>query len=127
MRSVWLLLVLVFPAYADLEPGNWEITVRTEVQGEADAKAFTQMQCLKAEDAGDPGRIFGNSGTSCEFLNRHDTGSLITFDVACGTQPPVRGSGSVRYAPDSLEGEFELKLADFSTRSRITGRRLGGC
>ena len=127
MRWRWFLLAIVFPAYAEVEPGNWEITARTEVQGVADPKAFTHMHCLTAEDARDPGRLFGNRGTSCEFSNRNDTGSVLTFEVACATQPPVRGSGSVRYARHSLEGDLELKLEGLVTRSRITGRRLGGC
>lgn len=126
-RRAFLLWMAAFPAYADLEPGNWEITARTEVQGMADPAAITQTQCLKPEDARDPGRIFGNRGTLCEFLNRNDTGSVLTFEVACGTQPPVRGSGSVRYARDRLEGDLELRLEGTSTRSRITGRRVGGC
>lgn len=125
-RWGWLLLVAAFPAHADLEPGSWEITGRSEAQG-AGAKGFTQTQCLTAADAGDPGRIFGARGTPCEFVNRRDTGSLITFEISCATQPPVRGSGSVRYARDSLEGDLELNLEGFSTRSHISGRRLGGC
>ena len=116
MRLALLLWMVAFPVYADIEPGNWEITSRTAVQGEADPKVFTQMQCLKAQDAADPGRIFGGGSFGCEFINRNDTGSVITFEVACGTQPPARGSGSVRYARDSLEGDLELKLEGFSTR-----------
>jgi hypothetical protein len=127
MRRAWLLWMVAFPVYADIEPGNWEITSRTQVQGVADPKGLTQMQCLKAQDAADPGRIFGGGSIGCEFINRNDTGSVITFEVACGTQPPVRGSGSMRYTRDSLEGDLELKLEGFSTRSHIIGRRLGGC
>ena len=128
MRS-WALIVLLatFPAWADLEPGNWEITARTEIQGVQDPKAFTQTQCLTREDARDPGRIFGNRGTSCEFLNKNDNGSVMTFDVACATQPPLKGSGRVGYSAHSLEGDLELRLEGFSSRSHISGRRLGGC
>ena len=127
MRWGWLLLAAALPAHADLEPGNWEITARTEVQGAAEPQSLTQTQCLKAEDARDPSRIFGSRGALCELINRHDTGSLVTFEVACGGQPPVRGAGSVRYTAVSLEGDFELNLDGFTTRSRITGRRMGGC
>lgn len=122
-----LLLVAAVPAWADLEPGNWEITARTEIQGVKDPKAHTQMQCLTPEDAADPGRIFGSRGTSCEFLNKNDNGSVITFDVACATQPPLKGSGRVSYSAQSLEGDLELKLEGFSSRSHISGRRLGPC
>ena len=125
----WGLIALLAasPAWADLEPGNWEITARTEIQGVQDAKAYTHTHCLTREDAADPGRIFGSRGTSCEFLNNNDSGSLMTFDVACSTQPPLKGAGRVSYSAHSLEGDLELKLEGFSTRSHISGRRLGGC
>ena len=123
----FLLLLWAAPTWADLEPGNWEITARTEIQGVQDRNAFTQTQCLRREDAADPGRIFGSRGTSCEFLNKNDNGSVMTFDVACATQPPLKGSGRVSYTAHSLEGDLELRLEGFSTRSHISGRRLGGC
>ncbi len=125
----WILpfLAVALPVHADLEPGQWEITARTEVQGVQDAKAFTHQHCLSREQAADPGSLFGRSGTNCEFTNKNDTGSAMTFDVACATQPPIRGAGSVRYSAQTLEGDLELKLEGLVTRSRISGRRLGGC
>ena len=122
----FIVLLAVSPAWADLEPGNWEITARTEVQGVQDPQAFTQTHCLTREQAADPGGLFGNRGIGCELLNKKDSGSLITFDVAC-TQPPARGSGKVSYSSQSLEGDLELKLEGISTRSHISGRRLGDC
>ena len=126
-RWGFVLMAFAFPVDADLEPGNWEITARTEVQGVQDSKPFTQTHCLTREQAAEPGSLFGNRGTNCEFLNKNDSGSVMTFEVACATQPPVRGSGRVTYSSQSLEGELELRLEGFSTRSRISGRRLGGC
>ena len=125
----WGLVVLLAaaPAWADLEPGNWEITARTEVQGVQDAQAFTQTHCLTREQAADPGSLFGNRSTICEFLNQKDSGSVMTFEVVCALQPPVRGSGKVSYSSQSLEGDLELRLEGLSTRSHISGRRLGGC
>jgi hypothetical protein len=122
-----VLVAVAFPVHADLEAGEWEITARTALQGEPDGKAFTQQHCLTREQASDPGSLFGSRGTACEFLNKNDSGSNITFDVACATQPPVRGSGSVRYTAQTLEGDLELKLEGMVTRAHISGRRLGGC
>ena len=125
----WLVLALVFasPAHADLEPGNWEISSRTEGTGIGQPVQLTQTRCLTAEDARDPSRVFGSAGAGCQFTRRNDTGSMFTFEVSCGGQVELRGSGSVRYARESLEGELELASGQFSTRSRISGRRLGGC
>ena len=120
-------LVIALPVHADLEPGQWEITARTEVQGAPDSKALTQQHCLTRETAGDPGTLFGGRDTGCEFVNKSDTGSIIRFEVVCATQPPVRGTGSVQYFPQSLEGDLDLKLEGVVVRSHISGRRLGGC
>ena len=129
MRQWGLILgLLAFPAVADIEPGNWEISASTEVQGIREPTSFVQTRCLSAEEARDPGRLFGSSPAArCQFTNRHDTGAVFTFEVSCSGQPPLSGSGSVRYARDSLDGELELKTEDFAARSRIAGRRIGGC
>lgn len=124
----WLLLLFVSAAWADIDPGNWEITATTEVPGMQDAASFKQTRCLTPEDARDPGRLFASApGMGCRFVNRQDNGSVFTFEIACDLPQPVRGSGAVRYGRDSLDGELELKIEDFATRSRISGRRLGDC
>ena len=122
MKRLVLLLFIATPAYADLEPGQWEITARTD-----DGKPFTQQHCLTRDTAGDPGILFGNRDAGCEFVNKTDTGSIIRFEVVCATQPPVRGTGRVQYFPQSLEGDIDLKLETVVVRSHISGRRLGGC
>jgi hypothetical protein len=129
MRFVFLALAIIMPlAHADIEPGNWEIAATTTVQGIKEPTSFMQTHCLTAEEARDPSRLFGPSpGARCQFTNRNDTGSVFSFEISCSGQPPFRGSGSVRYARDSLEGELELKTDDFVTRSRIAGRRIGAC
>ena len=120
------LLLLAWSARADIEPGSWEIAASTQVMGGAPVQMM-QAHCLSAADAADPSRLFGSAGAGCQCTRRSDTGSLFTFEVLCGTQPQMRGSGSVRYGRDALDGELELKSDQFTARSRIAGRRLGGC
>jgi len=126
-RFVLLVLTLlpVLPVRADIQPGSWEVTVRMQIQGMTEPQTITQVQCLTPEQAKDPSSLFGKSGPICEFSNRNDTGSTLTFDVSCSMQ--MRGKGSVRYTAQSLEGDLEIGFEGFSSRSRINGRRLGGC
>lgn len=127
----WLVLLplaIISPAWADIDPGNWELTATTEMQGIKEPATFKQTRCLTPEDARDPSRLFGPSpGATCQFVNRQDTGSVLTFEIECNAGQPIRGTGSVRYGRDTVEGELELRTEGFSARSRISGRRIGGC
>ena len=93
---------------------------------------IVQTRCLTPEDARDPARVLGPAGTSgCDFSNRRDDGNVFSFDLRCGGQVPMRGSGSVRYGAQFMDGERE-RAGDaagqkFATRSRVSGRRVGPC
>lgn len=126
-RWVVLFAVVVFPAWAGIEPGNWELSATTQMKGIREPTNRVRTRCLTSEDARDPSRLFGSTAARCQFTNQTDTGSLLTFEIACDARRPMRGSGSVRYDRDSLEGELEIKGEQFAARSRVTGRRLGEC
>ena len=131
MRKICLAMIAASgPALADIEPGNWELTVTTAVDGMPGSLApVTRARCITLEEARDPSRLTG--GAECEFSNRRDNGSEISFDVSCGGQVPMRGSGVVRYAPQSIDGTLAISAdaggQKIMTRSRIAGRRLGAC
>jgi hypothetical protein len=128
MRWLPALFLFVSTAWADIDPGMWELTATTEMQGIKEPTSFTQTRCLTPEDARDPSRLFGSSpGARCEFVNRNDSGAVFTFEIVCNSQQPIRGSGRVRYGPREIDGELELRMDQFSARSRISGRRIGGC
>ena len=132
-RLVPLLLVLVpLAAAADMEPGNWQLTVSAGVAGAAPMPAQTRTQCLKPEDARDPSNVFGpNSDPNCSFSNKNDSGSVFSFTVSCTGAVPVNGSGRVQYGRDTMSADMELhgeaSGQKFSTTSHVTGKRLGPC
>ena len=133
LRLAPLLLLLVpLAAAADLEAGNWQLTVSAGVAGAPPMPSQTRMQCLKPEDARDPARVFGpNSDPNCTFTKKNDTGSLFTFGISCTGAVPVSGSGRVQYARDSMDADMELhgeaSGQKFSTTSHVTGKRIGPC
>jgi Protein of unknown function (DUF3617) len=127
-RLLLVLLLASAPARADITAGNWEISATTTVEGLGQPSSFSQTRCLTEEDARDPSRLFaGTPGGRCNFTSRNDTGSVFSFQVSCGTNPPVLGEGSVRYDAATLEGDVELTMEGLKTQSHITGRRLGPC
>lgn len=129
MRRLGLALVLfAAAARADIEPGNWEISASTELRGIKEPVTMTQTRCLSAEEARDPGRLFGSSPAArCQFTQRADSGSVFTFEIVCEGQQRMSGAGSVRYGRNAIDGELEIKSDSFFARSRIAARRLGAC
>jgi hypothetical protein len=124
-------LLAPMAALADIEPGNWQLVVAVSVAGMGEMEPVTRTQCVTAEDARDPSRLFGQSNLNCTFADRQDTGSAFTFTVSCGGAVPVTGSGRVRYGRDTLDGDMELSGdaagQKFVTRSKVNGRRTGAC
>ena len=124
-----LLLVAAGAARADIQAGNWEMTVTTSIEGMPGGMApITQARCLTEAEAKDPSRLIG-AGAGCEFSNKQDTGSQITFDVVCTGQVPLSGSGAVRYTAQTVEGTLDVTATNprIVTRSQLSGRRLGDC
>jgi hypothetical protein len=130
-----LLLVIAAAAVADVQPGNWEVTATTQVPGSDKPMTLAPTtRCVSAEDARDPARLLGQNSRACEFSNRRDSGSTLSFDVACKGQVPMKGSGAVRYGQDRFEGSLDLAAEGvviggqpLVMKSRISGRRLGPC
>ena len=125
------ILAVAGAARADVEPGNWEVSITTSVPGTAgEIGPVVRTRCLSADDARDPSRVLGPGG-GCEFTDRRDDGSVYTFAIVCGGQMPMRGVGSVRYGAASMEADLELSGdaggQSFATRSHVSAHRVGPC
>ena len=85
------ILAVCGAARADVEPGDWEVSVTTSVPGTpGEIGPVVRTRCLSADDARDPSRVLGPGG-GCEFTNRRDDGSVYTFAIVCDGQMPMRG------------------------------------
>jgi Protein of unknown function (DUF3617) len=129
-----LLFWTTFAFAAGVEPGNWEFTVDVGIQGIGSSSGpQVKTRCISAEEARDPAKMLAETRSSgCEFSNTRDTGSEYTFDVECrGGRVPVKGSGNVRYTPQTMEGQIDLTAEQqnlrIKTRSSVSARRLGPC
>ena len=127
-------LALPFAAAAQVEPGSWELTVTSHMQGmDKPIGPLQKTQCFTAEDVKDPGRVLGTGG-SCQFSNRRESGELYTFDVKCGGALPMSGTGRIRHGSQSFEGDLDLAVdsgsgggSNLGMRTKVSGRRLGPC
>lgn len=136
MRKALALLLFASPCAMaqQVEPGNWELTVTSQMQGlEKPIGPLSQTRCFSAEDIKDPGRVLGTGG-SCQFSNRQGSDALYTFDVKCGGALPMSGTGRIRQSAHSFESDLELGIdagaaggGNLAMRTSITGKRLGPC
>jgi len=130
-----VLALLLAPAGAwpaDPEPGNWELTVTTQMEGlPQPIGPIARTQCLSAADAQDPSRVLNPGSGNCEFSNRRESGGTFTFDVSCSGAFPMTGTGAVNYGTQSMSGELNLASIvsgkKVGMHARISGRRLGAC
>ena len=134
MKSLGIALfwLMAGAAQAAVEPGNWEFSLESPLQGNANGPVVKQ-RCLTPEEAADPAKVLSEARSSerCQFTNVRDSGADYKFDVECTGRTPVRGSGTVRYTPRTLDGEIDLVAETqglrLKTRSFVSGRRLGPC
>jgi hypothetical protein len=130
----FLLLLAPLAALGQVEPGSWELTVTSQMQGmDKPIGPLSKTQCFTAEDTRDPGRVLGTGG-SCQFSNRQHSGDLYTFDVKCGGALPMSGKGRIRQGSGSFEGDLDLAVdsgagggSSLGMRTKVSGRRLGPC
>ena len=121
-------------ALAQIQPGNWELSVTTMMTGSDKPAAVTQTKCIREEDARDPSRVLGGQQGTCEFTNKNDSGSSYSFDVSCTGALPMKGHGTVNYTPTTMDADLDLTAgqasggqAGFGMRTFMKGRRLGSC
>jgi hypothetical protein len=132
LRTLIGLLLLAGAAHASVEPGNWEFSLESPLQGNASGPVVKQ-RCLTPEEASDPAKVLAEARGSeqCQLSNVRDSGTEYKFDLECTGRIPVRGSGTVRYTPRMLDGEIDLvgetQGLRLKTRSFVSGRLLGPC
>ena len=130
MRFAFLLLFVMGTAHAKVEPGNWEFSMESPLQGSGGS---VKQRCITPDQANDPRKVLAEAGSKndCQFSNLHDSGTEYSFDVECKARVPLKGSGAVRYTPRTLDGEIDLvgetQGLRLKTRSFVSGRRLGPC
>jgi hypothetical protein len=134
MKLLILMLGIAWSGVAasQVQPGNWELTVTSQMQGmDKPIGPLSKTQCFTEADTRDPGRVLGTGG-SCQFSNRRESGDTYTFDVKCGGALPMSGTGRLRQSSSAFEGDLDLTVdsgggSNLGMRTKVSGRRLGPC
>ncbi|MCG5514530.1 MULTISPECIES: DUF3617 family protein [unclassified Ectothiorhodospira] len=131
-------MVLLVPLAAqadelDLQPGQWEFTNVTGVEGDTPfpEQTHTSTECITAEDVA-RGPDFLQVEDNCEVTNMDMTSTTMTYDMVCteeGMEVDMRAE--LQFMGDRLEGQMtanlESPMGPLVMRTEITGERIGDC
>jgi hypothetical protein len=126
-------------AQTALQPGLWEITDKTTLEGAAPIPPASRELCLKGDEATlervlyPAPEQFAKHG--CTFTPGPREPGLFKAKTVCpanDTLPEVTAEAEVRYKPESYEGLGQLLLRDrtgatVKGSSVLTGKRLKDC
>ena len=119
------------PAWGqDFNPGEYEITVKVEMQGMAGGMpSQTMIQCL-TEQAPVPNTSANAHG--CKVKEMKTVGNTIKYVMDCDQQGmKSETKGQVTHKGNSFEGKSETKMGPgaggMTIISTFKGRRIGNC
>lgn len=125
------ILLMTIPAAAgpNINPGLWEFTTETQMQGAANMQVppETHTQCITPDDTVPMSQ---EASQECQISNMATHGDTVTWDIACGGQGgQMEGSGEVTYHGDTMEGSMVMAISgtNMQITNTITGRRIGNC
>ena len=124
-----ILVVAPVVAGPNINPGLWEFTTETQMQGAGNMQvpSETHTQCLTSDDLVPMSQ---NASQECQISNVVTRGDTITWDIVCGGQGgQMAGTGQVTYHGETMEGSMSMTISgsNMQLSNTITGRRIGPC
>lgn len=118
-----------------LKPGNWQITIRSEMQGAPfTPPPMTFNRCITPDQANDPKSLTKNErNQDCEMKDWKQTGNKLTWSMVChkhgGTQT---GTGEMEFSEDSYTGTSTVemdnpRMGHIKMVQHMSGQRTGDC
>lgn len=118
----------------NLEPGEWEFTSTTKVEGDFPIpdETDTHRECLTQEAIEEANSAFVQEAEGCEFLEHDGNSERMIYRMACqGEGGEATVEGEMRYFTDRLEGDMRVEtttpMGDMVMQTTMQGERLGDC
>ncbi|MBB5018209.1 hypothetical protein HNQ59_001494 [Chitinivorax tropicus] len=123
-------------AVAGVQAGQWEFTVKNEMEGLPPSQHPLKLnKCIAAEDVDNLLKIVpmvpGATPDSCEVANRKDVAGKATFTLNCIGYPKVSAEGAAQLGATSVSGNTKAVLDSNTYKKNLnqtyTGKRMGDC
>ena len=133
-----ILGLVASPAVAELpnmEEGLWEVTTKIEISGPTKKeREYTVKHCITKKDIErGKGRMHQPDlrHHSCQVKDYKVIGNQASWNIVCGGENPIIGTGSVTYSGTSFAGSTKLTIGKKDEEKEMTetfnGTRLGPC
>lgn len=122
--SLTLLSSVALAAAPPLNPGRWQITIKTEAP--VSMPPTTAEVCVTKEQAAHPEPAKGKPTDDCQVHGAAMNGNVLTYTTQCGKRKSS-STAKFTYAGDSYEGVVTIKVGDMEVRQTYSAKRLGGC
>jgi hypothetical protein len=139
--AVLIVLLMAGPVAAQtaIQPGLWEVTDKTTLEGVQPMPATSKKVCVKGGEAilerllYPPPEEFAKHG--CSFTPGPKQAGLFRATTSCPATDDVAGvtaNAEISYKPDSYEGLGQLVVKDkkgttVTGSSVLSGKRIGDC
>lgn len=118
----------------NLEPGEWEFTSITTVEGDLPIpdETDTLRECLTQEAINEANDFFIQEGDGCEFLEQDASRDGMSYRMSCrGEGGEATVIGEMRYLQERMESTMQVEtttpMGDMTLHTTMEGERLGDC
>jgi len=129
--AIFLSLIWVACASAEIKEGLWEMTTQVEMKGvPAQMPASTVRQCITKSD---PVPKPASKGYECKTKNYKMSGDTVTYTIECsGKDSVVLTSGKTTYKGNIFNGTSTTNIKTkgqpkIQMTNKISGKYIGPC
>jgi hypothetical protein len=138
MRSAAILTVafgvlaaVTVAAQSPMRPGRWEVTMQMQMANmPMQMPEMKTTRCVTAEELKDPQKAVPGASqnpNACKVSDYKVTGSIVTWNIACGPPQEMSGSGEITFSNDTYAGAMKMTTPQGVTTMKTTGKRVGDC
>lgn len=141
MKQYWVLAALAAACMggaqaAGVEPGQWEFSVKTDVEGMPPAQHPLKLKkCLSEKDAANPLQFLplapGATPETCSVKTQKQSGARLHYVLDCPGMPNVSTTGDATLNGTSLSGVATTHLDSVTYKKQLSqqysGKRTGKC
>ena len=113
-----------------MQPGLWEFSNTMTTPKAPKPQTATIKRCVTEKEVKNPAAVQGKPDKDCKVSPKGKSGEAYSWEMEC-PKSGMKGSGTVRYGKDTLEGETKMTASSKGQPVEITtkmkGRRIGPC